>query len=62
MALNVSYAAWAIVFTVIMLGDTSVLNMWTIGCGLIVLICGFWLLPIIENYFRDYTVKKVLEC
>ena len=40
MALNVSYAAWAIVFTVIILGDTSVLNMWTIGCGLVVLICG----------------------
>lgn len=40
MALNVSYAAWAIVFTVIILGDTSVLNMWTIGCGLVVLVCG----------------------
>lgn len=41
MALNVSYAAWAIVFKAIILGDTSVLNMWTIGCGLIVLICVF---------------------
>lgn len=40
MALNVSYAAWAIVFTVIILGDTSVLNMWTIGCSLVVLVCG----------------------
>ena len=40
MALNVSYAAWAVVFTVLLLRDTSVLNPVTILCGLVVLICG----------------------
>ena len=40
MALNVSYAAWAIVFTVLIFRDTSVLNPVTILCGLVVLICG----------------------
>ena len=40
MALNVSYAAWAIVFTVIIFRDTSVLNPITILCSLVVLVCG----------------------
>lgn len=40
MALNVTYAAWAIVFTVIFFRDTSVLNPVTILCALVVLICG----------------------
>ena len=40
MALNVSYAAWAIVFTVVIFRDTSVLNPVTILCALVVVICG----------------------
>ncbi|ETA74319.1 DMT family transporter [Ligilactobacillus equi] len=40
MALNVTYAAWAVVFTVIIFRDTSVLNFMTIMCTVIVLICG----------------------
>ena len=40
MALNVTYSAWAIVFTVIIFKDTSVLNPVTILCTLVVLICG----------------------
>ena len=39
MALNVSYAAWAIIFTVVFFRDTSVLNPVTIVCGLVVLVC-----------------------
>ena len=39
MALNVSYAAWAIIFTVVFFRDTSVLNPVTIVCGIIVLVC-----------------------
>ncbi len=42
MALNVSYAAWAIVFTVLILHDTSVLTPSTIICGLIVIVCGIF--------------------
>jgi drug/metabolite transporter (DMT)-like permease len=40
MALNVSYSAWAIVFTVIFLRDTSVLTPSTIFCAIVVLVCG----------------------
>ena len=40
MALNVSYSAWAIVFTVIILRDTSVLTPLTVGCALVVIVCG----------------------
>ena len=39
MALNVSYAAWAIVFTVLIFRDTSVLNPVTILCAIVVLVC-----------------------
>ena len=40
MALNVTYAAWAIFFTAVFLGDTSVLTPTTIICALIVIVCG----------------------
>lgn len=40
MALNVSYSAWAIVFTVLILRDFSVLTPVTIVCAIIVLVCG----------------------
>ena len=40
MALNVTYAAWAIVFTVLLLGDTSVLTPQTILYSLVVLVFG----------------------
>lgn len=40
MALNVSYSAWAIVFTVLILRDTSVLTPVTILCAVTVIVCG----------------------
>lgn len=40
MALNVSYAAWAILFTLIIFRDTSVLNPITIICSIVVIVCG----------------------
>lgn len=42
MALNVTYCAWAIVFTVLILRDTSVLTVSTIVCAIIVLVCGIF--------------------
>lgn len=42
MALNVTYCAWAIVFTVVILADTSVLTGTTICCSLVVLVCGIF--------------------
>ena len=40
MALNITYTAWAILFTVVILRDFSVLNPVTIGCALVVFIFG----------------------
>ncbi len=40
MALNITYTAWAIVLTVILLQDTSVLNPLSILCTVVVVICG----------------------
>lgn len=39
MALNVSYSAWAILFTVLIFRDMSVLNPVTILCAVVVLVC-----------------------
>jgi drug/metabolite transporter (DMT)-like permease len=42
MALNVTYSAWAIVFTALLLRDTSVLSPLTILCAAVVLVCGIF--------------------
>lgn len=42
MALNVTYSAWAILFTVLILRDTSVLTPMTILCAVVVLVCGIF--------------------
>jgi len=42
MALNVTYSAWAIVFTVLLLRDTSVLTPMTVICAVVVLVCGIF--------------------
>lgn len=40
MALNVTYSAWAVIFSVMFFHDTSLLNPVTILCTLAVLVCG----------------------
>ena len=40
MALNITYAGWATVFTVVLLGDTTALTPVTLGCTAVVLVCG----------------------
>ena len=40
MALNITYTAWAIVFTVIIVGDLGVLNPFTLLCASVVVVCG----------------------
>ena len=40
MALNVTYAAWALVFTVILYRDLSLLTPLTVGCTAVVRVCG----------------------
>lgn len=39
MALNITYTAWAIFFTVIILRDYSVFNLLTVSCAVVVVIC-----------------------
>ncbi len=41
MALNITYTAWAILFTVL-LGDSSVLSPLTVACAGVVLVCGIF--------------------
>ena len=52
MALNVTYSAWAIVFTVVILRDTSVLTPITVICALIVIICGILAAADFNELFR----------
>ncbi len=52
MALNVTYSAWAILFTVIILRDTSVLTVSTILCALVVLICGIFAAADFKEIFK----------
>lgn len=52
MALNVTYSAWAIVFTVILLRDTSVLTPSTIFCAIVVLVCGIFAAADFKEIFR----------
>ncbi len=52
MALNVTYSAWAIIFTVMILRDTSVLTPMTILCAAIVLVCGIFAAADFKEIFR----------
>ena len=54
MALNISYVAWAIVFTVLILQDTSVLTPVTIACALIVIVCSIFA----AADFKDLLTKR----
>lgn len=42
MALNITYTAWAILFTVLIVGDHSVLNPLTLVCAGVVVVCGIF--------------------
>lgn len=52
MALNVSYAAWAIVFTVVILRDLSVLTPVTIVCSIVVIVCGIFAAADFKDLFK----------
>lgn len=51
MALNITYTAWAIVFTVIILRDLSVLNPFTLICAGVVVICGIFAASDLKTLF-----------
>ena len=42
MALNITYTAWAILFTVILLQDFSVLKPTTLLCAAVIVVCGIF--------------------
>lgn len=52
MALNITYTAWAIVFSVLILKDKSMLNPLTIGCAAVVVICGIFAATDIKKLFK----------
>lgn len=51
MALNITYTAWAIVFTVIIVQDFSVLNPWTLFCAAVVVVCGIFAATDLKQLF-----------
>lgn len=58
MALNVTYSAWAIVFTVLLLGDTSVLTPSTVICAVVVLVCGVFAAADFKELLARNTAEK----
>ena len=54
MALNITYTAWAILFTVIILGDLSVLDPFTLFCAAVVVICGILAATDIKKIFGKH--------
>lgn len=57
MALNVTYTAWAILFTVLILRDMSVLSPLTVICAIVVLVCGIFA----ATDFKNILTKKAKE-
>ncbi len=57
MALNVTYTAWAILFTVLILRDLTVLSPLTVICAIVVLVCGIFA----ATDFKNIIAKKAKE-
>ena len=53
MALNITYTAWAMVFTVLIFRDMSVLNGLTILCSAIVVVCGILSASDMSSLFKE---------
>ena len=54
MALNITYTAWAIAFTVVLLRDLSVLNPLTLICAAVIVVCGI----LAATDFKELFCKK----
>ena len=59
MALNITYTAWAIVFTFLLLQDLSLLDPLTIVCTVIIVVCGVLAATDFEG-LRNKKVDKIL--
>ena len=58
MALNITYTAWAILFTVVLLGDLSVLNPMPLTFAPMIVICGFFAATDIKQLFKKKRDQK----
>lgn len=53
MALNITYTAWAMIFSVILFKNYELLNPVTVGCGAVVVICGILSAADIKSFFTS---------
>ncbi|MBQ7901235.1 MAG: DMT family transporter [Clostridia bacterium] len=60
MGLNITYTAWAIFFTVIILRDCGVLNVLTVSCAVVVVVCGLFAATDFKEIFSFLNKKKEL--
>lgn len=59
MALNITYTAWAILFTVLFYRDLSILSPQTMICAAIVVICGILAASDLQSFTARSTAKKL---
>ncbi len=61
MALNITYTAWAIAFTVLIYRDVSILDPLTLLCAAVVVVCGIFAAADLREFFavhRSHSSKK----
>lgn len=51
MGLNITYTAWAIVFSLLIFRDFSLINPITMGCGALVVVCGIFSAADFKSFF-----------
>ncbi len=60
MGLNITYTAWAMLFTATILRDVSNLNVLTVGCAAVVVICGIFAATDFKELF-NFSKKRKTE-
>lgn len=58
MGLNITYTAWAILFTVIILRDYSIINALTVSCAVVVVVCGIFAATDFKEIFNVPSKRK----
>ena len=58
MALNITYTAWAILFTLIVLRDTDVINPVTLTCAAVIVIGGVLAAADLKELVKKHHEKK----
>ncbi|MBO5453360.1 MAG: DMT family transporter [Clostridia bacterium] len=55
MGLNITYTAWAILFSVILIKDYSILNFTTVTCAVVVVVCGIFAATDFKELFKKHS-------